>query len=79
MTRGLAGASLTPFPCLSYHLQSLGSVGKTFPERVVMRVPSRSKPATWRHQEKNSSDTSNPLTQAGTCQPCDHSPLQMGM
>lgn len=33
------------------HLQSLGLVGKTFPERVVMRVPSRSKAATWCHQK----------------------------
>lgn len=57
MTWGPEGASLTPSP--AYHLQSLGPVGKTFPERVVMRVPSRSKPATWHHQGRTV--TSDPL------------------
>lgn len=57
MTWGPEVASLTP--SASYHLQSLGLVGKTFPECVVMRVPSRSKPATWHHQGKNNSSDSD--------------------
>lgn len=44
-----SGRELCPLarPAALAHFQSLGPVEKTFPLRVQMRVPSRSKAATW--------------------------------
>lgn len=53
----------SPFyiPQLCAYLQSSGLIGNTFPDCVVIRVPSRSNPATWmkKHQKSLTSTLTN--------------------